>query len=195
MPNGNAAVIDRSIPQKTETEISLWMQEHTAYLRRLSLSILDDEAEAEDMVQETFITAARNLESYRQEASPRTWLTAIAVNHCRGRLRWRKVQKLLNQALQAVFPSQAPASAIEDFAIHAEAERELWKAVDALDEKHRLVVILHYVHELSTTETARVLGISEGTVHSRLHHSRKKLHDQLSNPTPGKEVTDETHPS
>ena len=63
-----------------------------------------------------------------------------------------------------------------------EADRQLWQAVDALDDKHRLVVILRYVHELSTAEIAAALDISQGTVHSRLFYARQRLQEWLGVP-------------
>jgi RNA polymerase sigma-70 factor (ECF subfamily) len=55
----------------------------------------------------------------------------------------------------------------------------LWRAIHALDDKHRLPVVLFYYHDLPTVEIAQVLGISEGTVHSRLHTARQRLRAQL----------------
>jgi RNA polymerase sigma-70 factor (ECF subfamily) len=70
----------------------------------------------------------------------------------------------------------------EQAIIQDEANWQVWRAVDDLGEKHRLPVILHYVHELSASEIAAVLGLSVGTVHSRLHYARQYLHARLSQP-------------
>jgi RNA polymerase sigma-70 factor (ECF subfamily) len=59
--------------------------------------------------------------------------------------------------------------------IRDETQAQLWAAVDDLDEKHRLPVILFYVHELSVPEISVILGVNSGTVHSRLHYARKQL--------------------
>jgi RNA polymerase sigma-70 factor (ECF subfamily) len=61
----------------------------------------------------------------------------------------------------------------------AERDHDLWAAVDSLDDKHRLVIALRYVHELPVAEIAQVLEINEGTVHSRLHYARRQLARQL----------------
>ena len=83
-------------------------------------------------------------------------MTSIAVNACRGRLRRRKVRLALLKVLE---PLQAMLHhpAVEDAVIQREADRRLWQAVDALDEKHRLPVVLRYVHELSAAEIAEVI--------------------------------------
>jgi RNA polymerase sigma-70 factor (ECF subfamily) len=67
----------------------------------------------------------------------------------------------------------------EAVAIQNESDAELWNAVAALDEKHRLPVILRYYQGFSTAEIAQLLGISEGTVHSRLFTARERLRAHL----------------
>jgi RNA polymerase sigma-70 factor (ECF subfamily) len=182
--------IKRTYAQETtEAERSLenLVREHYAYIRRLALTILDDGsldaasdavAEAEDAVQETFITAHRSLAGFRGRSSLKTWLTAIAVNACRARLRKRKLRQRLQATLRGLHLSQWLASP-EETAVQNEAHRYLWQTVDSLDEKHRLPVILRYVHELSVPEIAASLGMSEGTIHSRLHYARKALLERL----------------
>jgi len=164
--------------------------EYYVYIRRLALTILDDGrgeagADAEDAAQETFITAHRTLAGFRGDASLKTWLTSIAVNACRARLRKRRLRQALHSTLQGLHHSQRLASP-EESALQNEAHRRLWRAVDSLDEKHRLPVILRYVHELSVAEIAASLGTNEGTIHSRLHYARKALLARLD---PGFEET------
>ena len=105
------------------------VREHYSYIQRLALSILDDAQEAEDAAQETFIAANRSLPGFRGEASPRTWLTAITVNACRGRLRKRKARQGLHNALQALHLAQRQTDTIEEAAIRKEAQRDLRQAV------------------------------------------------------------------
>jgi RNA polymerase sigma-70 factor (ECF subfamily) len=174
-----------------ETEIECLMRIHYPYIRRLAISILDDESEADDTAQETFIAACRSLERFRGEASPRTWLTSIAVNICRGRLRKRKIIQTLQSSLQSLHLLRPAPVSPEENAVQSESDRRLWQAVDHLDEKHRLVVILRYVHELSVPEIATVLDSSQGTVHSRLHYARKKLQAELGSLITQEETSDE----
>ena len=72
--------------------IEALVREYYEYVLRLCLSVLDDATEADDAAQETFISAARDLPGYRGEAEPKTWLYAIAINTCRGRLRKRRAR-------------------------------------------------------------------------------------------------------
>lgn len=150
-------------------------------IRRLAFAILGDHFDADDAAQETFIAAYRNMSRYRGEATIKTWLSSITVNICRGKLRKRKVIQSLKSTLQALIPG-APAPSPEHAALQNEADQHIWRAVDGLDEKHRLVVIMHYVHEMSAPEIGFALGISEGTVYSRLHYARRKLQIELDPP-------------
>ena len=180
------STLDRTISHEaadTAQALDSLVSEYYAYIRRLALTILDDGravagADAEDAAQETFITAHRALAGFRGRSSLKTWLTSIAVNACRARLRKRRTRQSLQSALQVLHRSMRLASP-EETALQNEAHRRLWRAVDSLDEKHRLPVILRYVHELSVAEIAASLGTNEGTVHSRLHYARKELLDQL----------------
>ncbi len=148
---------------------------------RLALSILGEPAEAEEAMQDAFVSALSSLHGYRGEASFKTWLFRITINVCRKRLVKRKARERLYGTLQSIFrikgvgPTQA-----EDIVIRREARTILWEAVDALSEKHRLPVLLHYGQDLSVTEIAEVLGVPVGTVLSRLHTARDRLRVALS---------------
>jgi RNA polymerase sigma-70 factor, ECF subfamily len=180
------SILDRTIPPETVEAAQAFeslVREYYAYIRRLALTILDDggaeaSAEADDAAQETFITAYRALVGFRGRSSLKTWLTSIAVNACRARLRKRKLRQALQTTLRGLHLTQRLASP-EETAVQQEAHRHLWRAVDSLDEKHRLPVILRYVHEMSVPEIAASLGTNEGTIHSRLHYARKTLLDRL----------------
>ncbi len=152
---------------------------HQGRVYRLALSVLDDPAEADEAAQDALVAALRALDSYRGDAAFTTWLYAITMNVCRGHLRRRRARERLHQALQAVFRLRGGPDDPEDRTVRREADRGLWRAIQALGEKHRLPVILRYYHELSIAEIAQVLGISEGTVHSRLYTARERLKEAL----------------
>lgn len=176
---------------ESELRIDYLVGKYYPYIHRLAHSILDDLTEADDAAQETFIAAHRSLTGFRFEADPKTWLTAIAVNTCRGRLRKRKVHQVLTATLQALHLLKSQPPSPEQTAIQNESDRIIWQAVDALDDKHRIPVILHYVHELNVPDIARILDLSQGTIHSRLHYARQKLNAHLRHLDPRKEVPDD----
>ena len=162
------------------------VHEHYPYIRRLALTILDNahaedaEAEADDAAQDTFLAASRALPDFRGDASLKTWLTTIAVNQCRARLRKRRTRQRLHLLITHLQSLISHPPSPEDSALDADTHHRLWAAVDALDEKHRLPVVLRYVHELPVPEIAVALDLPEGTVHSRLHHARTRLQAVLT---------------
>ena len=144
---------------------------------RLALSILDDADDADDATQEVFVAALRALDSFRGEASLKTWLFSITVNVCRNRLGRDKSRERLRQILQSLFlQNQAHP---ESDAVQRESDSELWRSVRALGDKHRIPVILRYYHEMPVAEIAETLGLPVGTIHSRLNHARDKLRTLL----------------
>lgn len=152
---------------------------------RLALSILQDPDEAEEAVQDIFVTALGALETYRGEATFKTWLFSITINQCRMRLRKRKTRGLLMRTLQSFFrASGAGPTHPEDILIRREAESALWKAVSTLDEKHRLPILLYYEHDLSVSEIAQALNLPTGTVLSRLYTARERLRAVLNDENP-----------
>jgi RNA polymerase sigma-70 factor (ECF subfamily) len=143
---------------------------------------LFDPAEAEEATQDTFVAMLNALHRYRGEAAFTTWLYAITVNLCRDRLRKRRSRERLAQALQALArhpTGKQTGGASEAHAIQRETGDAIRRAVESLGEKHRLPVILRYYQDWPVAEIARVLGISEGTVHSRLSTARDRLRAAL----------------
>ena len=188
--------MDDSLPKDTVDQnlnIEHLVREHYGYIQRLALSILENPHEAEDATQETFIAANRSLDRFRGDSSPRTWLTAITVNACRGRLRKRKARLGLQNVLQAVHLAQSQPVSPEEAAIQQDAQRALRQAVTALDEKHRLPILLRYVHQLSVPEIAAALQTNPGTIYSRLHYARHMLITRLDAQNSPVEACDEKH--
>jgi len=143
---------------------------------RLALSIVDDTAEANEITQETFISALRSLRSYEERKSFKAWLYTIALNHARSHLRKRKVMDRLRTTVSSLFQIESQKRTLpEEDVIQTEEEAAVWNALNKLDERHRIVIVLRYFHELSVTEIAETLALPEGTVHSRLHTARERL--------------------
>lgn len=149
------------------------VQTHQAEVYRLALSILDDADEADDATQEVFVAALRALDSFRAAASLKTWLFSITINVCRNRLGRAKSRGRLQQILKNLF-SQEQAHP-EKEAVQNESDAALRQAIQTLDDKHRIPIILRYYHDLSVADIAEILGIPSGTVHSRLNHAREQL--------------------
>lgn len=160
--------------------IEMLLQMHQARLFKLALSVLDDPAEADEAVQEALIAALHRLETFHGGASLATWLYSITLNACCSRLRKRQVRQKLEQALQGLLRLvSAGAVHPEEILVQREAEDAVWQAVQVLDEKHRLPLVLRYYDDLSIAEIAATLEISEGTVCSRLFTARERLRERL----------------
>jgi RNA polymerase sigma factor (sigma-70 family) len=116
-------------------------------------------------------------EADNHAAAFKTWLFSITVNVCRTRLHRQKRRGSLQQILQSLFVQNQAHP--ENEAIQSETDSALWQAVHALDDKHRIIVILRYYHDLPVNEIAETLGVPVGTVHSRLNHARERLRTLL----------------
>ncbi|MDB5441546.1 MAG: polymerase sigma factor [Caulobacteraceae bacterium] len=161
-------------------------------LFRVARSLVCDEAEAEDVLQEAYVRAFAAINGFRVEASLATWLTRIVINEARGRLRRRRRTTGLD-AIEAaqeagaeiiMFPRSFGSGTPESDAARAQARRLMEHAIDDLPEPFRLVFMLREIEECSVEETAQQLGIKPETVKTRLFRARKllarALHERLA---------------
>jgi len=156
-------------------------------LFRIARSVVKDDNEAEDVVQETYLRAFAAIGGFRGASSLSTWLTRIALNEARGRLRKSRPNVSLDavEAEQArgadviMFPRSLGAGTPESDVARAEARRLLEMAIDELPEAFRLVFILREIEECSVEETAAQLGVLPETVKTRLFRARKLLRAAL----------------
>ena len=147
---------------------------------------LQDQEEALDATQESFIKAFRGLARFREGASFKTWLARIACNtaidRVRGRGRRDKEISLEGAASLEALAAEAarrPRGPVEELETR-ELQEAVSAAIDQLGDKHRQVILLSSIEEMSYQEMAEALGISRGTVMSRLYHARKKLRQILA---------------
>ena len=163
-----------------EDAIEFLIRHYEVGVFKLALSILDDSAEATEITQETFIAALRSLKKYQEQQSFKAWLYTIVVNLSRSHLRKRKTLDRLRATLTTLFRVELQKQLLpEDTVIQNEKEVILWTSLNQLDERHRIVVVLRYFHDLSINEISEILSIHEGTIHSRLHTAREKLRSAL----------------
>ena len=154
-------------PDRKEERIERMVNLYQLPLLRLCIMYLHDEEQAKDAVQETFIKAYRNRDSFRADASEKTWLTRIAINTCKNVYRsgwFRHVDRTVTVDMMAEKP--APADQ-EDW--------ELTEAIMNLPRKLKEAALLCWLQVMTYEETARTLGISRQAVAGRLNRARKKL--------------------
>jgi len=134
--------------------------------------LLRDEQTTLDIVQETFINAARHLATLRDDERFGSWLFGIAHQKCVQRWRKRGLQQTLDEPL-AEYASEEPGP--DELLLRQEQELEFMNALNRLPEHQREVLLLHYLEEFSIEQIAEVTQTSVGTVKSRLHYARKAL--------------------
>jgi len=171
-----------------ESAIRKIVQRYNRRLYRVARAVLRDDAEAEDAVQETYVKAFANLDSFRGDAALATWLTRIALNEALGRRRRRKTRADFNASLTGddptgasviMFPSSISASNPELDVARQQIRSLLEKAVDELPESFRVVFVLRDIEDMSIEETARQLSIRPQTVKTRLHRARARIRELL----------------
>jgi RNA polymerase sigma-70 factor (ECF subfamily) len=142
---------------------------------RLALSILDDEAEADEAAQDAIVTALDHLATYRGEAAFATWMYAVTLNLCRVRLRKRRSYERLARLLREVFDMRSEPQHPEAEVQKVEADAALWNAIRRLDDSQQEVIVLRYYHDLPIANISQVTGVSERTVHNRLRAAHEHL--------------------
>ncbi|MGH9580215.1 MAG: sigma-70 family RNA polymerase sigma factor [Terriglobales bacterium] len=150
-------------------------------------SVLKNEADAEEVAQESFLKAFRHLDSFRGDARFHTWLVRIVLNE--ARMRFRKDRKHLFDSIDAEPAGELPphSQRIADWREvpseileRTEVRAEIVRALAELSESYREVLILRDVQQLSISETADVLGVTPATVKIRLFRARLRLRDHLA---------------
>jgi len=155
-------------------------------LYTLLVRILRSREEAEDALQETFLTMIEKIPSFRGTSRLYTWLYRIATNIALMKLRREQKIKRISIDEQAVSErihhgGMIPFPEFPDENItNAELKEELDRAIDSLPAHYRSVFVLRDIEQLSVRETAKILGISEDNVKTRLRRARMFLRDRLA---------------
>ncbi len=154
----------------------LLMRRHNQRLYRVARSILRDEAEVEDALQEAYVSAFTHLDQFQGRARFSTWLTRIAVHEALHR---RERQRRLTGSEEVVDDLETPEADPEKRAFHGELRQILEASIDRIPAGYRTVFMLREVEGLSTADTAACLSIPEETVKTRLHRARQQLRRQI----------------
>jgi RNA polymerase sigma-70 factor, ECF subfamily len=158
------------------------MRRYNQRLYRVSRSILRDDGEAEDVMQDAYVRAYEHLDQFAGKAAFSTWLTRIAIHEALARKRRRgRMDELdalpANGEFMPMMKSSAPNP--EAGTATAEARELLEQAINHLPEAYRTVVVLREVEEMSVAETAESLGVSDAVVKTRLHRAHAMLRKDL----------------
>lgn len=150
-------------------------------LRRFVLKLVDDADEAENIVQETFTEAYRQIDDFRGDSSVSTWLFSIAKHLAYGHLRTNDRHNYLeHETIEFLQVDQDDTTrATEEKVELSERKRIVHDALQELPDHYRRVVQLRDLEEQSTAEAAEQLGLTEVNVRVRLHRARKQLREHL----------------
>ncbi len=159
----------KQVDTLTTDEFAATVTAMTGTLYRVSCTILEQEADREDAVQEAICRAWEQKGRLKHPQFFQTWLIRILINECYGLVRKRK---------RIVYMDDLPESS--DLEPDKEDSMDLTDAVSALDEKLRLPLILHYAEGYSVGEIAGILDLSESAVKMRLLRARNTLRDRLN---------------
>jgi RNA polymerase sigma-70 factor (ECF subfamily) len=194
----DSTVVDEA-RQGDPQAMELFLESVTPRLLRFSLRLCGRVEDAEDVVQESLLAAARGLSGFRGEASISTWLYSIARSFCIKKRRRKKSIAAVSLDSEAATESRGvpstdrgPHEALESTRLGAVLE----EAIGGLDPAHRDVLLLRDVEGLSAVETALTMGLSVAAVKSRLHRARASVRRKLlpvvapTAPTPGEGCPD-----
>ena len=161
---------------------------HTPRLLALARRIVQNEEDAHDAVQEAFLSVFKSLTNFDGTAKLSTWLHRIAVNAALMRLRTKRrhpeasLDGLLPRFVEDGHQADPPApwqETAEKLLERKETRTHVRDSIDQLPESYRTVLLLRDIEEMNTDETARMLGLTEGVVKTRLHRARQALRTLL----------------
>ena len=188
-PSSNASDAELVIlgAQGSDMAFEFIMRRYNRLLFRTARSIVDNDADAEEVLQEAYMHAWQALGRFRAEAKLSTWLVRIVINAALGRRRRRGAQ-LVPLSIDAVLdqpemqrmlmtnPKQHP----DQYAIRAELRTMLEARIDQLPDMYRTVFMLRAVEEMTTAEVAEALQLPEATVRTRFFRARSLLREGLA---------------
>lgn len=187
-----AALIARLRRRDTEA-LEILMERHAARVYRVAFGITRNDADAEEVVQDVFLSLFEKIAAFEERAALGTWLYRVATNTALLRRRGKRLE--LEVSLEDQLPTFRDdghragersflladwSASAEDGMLSDETQALVRRAIDILPPHYRAVVMLRDVEELSNEETAEILGEAVSSVKSRLHRARMALREQLT---------------
>ena len=185
---GEAELIERA-ERGDPTAFEALMRQHNAALFRVARSILKHEADAEDALQEAYLSAFRHLDEFKGQAKLSTWLTRIVINQSLGQLRARKKDSVvvaLDDHPGATHDSiesnreERPEESPEGQAMRGQMRKLLERKIDELPLAFRTVFVMREVQEMTVDETSECLCVPPATVRTRFFRARSILRESLA---------------
>jgi len=179
----------RRLKRRDENAFNIFVRDHQLQVFRIIYRMLGNQAEAEEIAQEVFITVFKAIENFREESRLSTWLYRIAVNHAKNRIKYLARRAHGNKRTfdefadrdaveSATMQTSSPLPRPDEMAQAREAESILQNALYQLDSEFRELVVLRDIENMSYRDIGEITGLAEGTVKSRLHRARLALREQ-----------------
>lgn len=156
------------------------IRQYQPMAQRAAYLVIQNRADAEDVVQEAFVKAWFALDSFRTGAPFRPWLLRIVTNEAHDRQRAASRRSRLALKAAASLPPNSTEPSPETWSIEQERADRVIQEVNALPETDRLVVTYRYLLDLPSNEVAEIIGTPPGTVRSRLSRALKRLREQMT---------------
>jgi RNA polymerase sigma-70 factor (ECF subfamily) len=168
-----------SVRRGEVSRFSVLVQRHNRSLYRVARSIVRDEHEAEDVVQQTHVSAFMHLHQFEGRCKFSTWLARIATHEALSRLRRRQRVSAFADDGASGTPSAPVLGTPEELVSRSELARAIESAIDELPHPHRTAFVLRHVEGLDTGEAAAWLGVSEANLRVLLHRARLLLQARI----------------
>lgn len=168
-------IIERIIKGENELYERL-MRKYNDRLFRISMSIINDDAEAKDIMQTTYLNAFLKLRVLKNRSGFGTWLTKILINESLLRKKKKVKQRLILASQTGKSENETPLKRL----LNKELKLLLEKAIANLPEKYKLVFVMREIEEMSTKETMEVLKLSESNVKIQLSRAKEMLRENLT---------------
>jgi len=185
VPADEAELVRRALA-RDDMAFRTIMERHNRRLYRIARSILRNDSEAEDVVQQAYVNAFTHLGGFRGDSTLATWLCRITMNEALGRLRRERPAVTLEtfeaqrtEAQIIKFPQTATSDDPERTMAQREILQLVERATDNLPEIFRIVFMTRVIEGMSTEETANLLGLQPDTVKTRLYRARRLVRDEL----------------
>lgn len=161
---------------ETATPFHQIVNQHSHSLFRLAVMLTGDTADAEDILQETFLAAFRGWDRFEGRSSAKTWLTRILVRKVARHHRYHRIRRMLSfDALSAPMKAKVEGGYQERPITGKETEMDLERMLARLSREHREILVLREQQGLSYREISQILGVPAGTVESRLFRARREI--------------------
>ena len=157
-------------------EFEARLSECSSLVVRVAYSVVRNQSDAEDVAQEAFVRAYRSMRSLRDRTKFKAWLVRLTW---RLALDWRRAERRRGAREDAIARVTRQFGNAEDDAAEQQRQTRLWAAIETLPEKLRLVLVLSAIEGHTVRDVAKLVGVPDGTVKSRLFEARRRLQERL----------------